>query len=69
MPQLAMLTHQHLVSFRYKLRARVDVADASGEAGVWVNFGPRAAMQGGSCWVAQNKVAQDRLQAVQVTVR
>lgn len=32
---------------RYKLRANVDVADASQEAAVWVNFGPRAAKQRG----------------------
>jgi hypothetical protein len=34
---------------RYKLRAKVDVAEISDEASVWVSFGPPAARQGMRC--------------------
>jgi hypothetical protein len=34
---------------RYKLRAKVDVADISDEASVWVSFGPPAARHGVRC--------------------
>lgn len=34
---------------RYKLRAKVDVADVSDKASVWASFGPPAARQGVRC--------------------